>query len=258
MIIFPAIDLRGGRVVRLRQGRASQETVYSDNPAGIAQQWQKEGAQWLHIVDLDRAFGDPGESNVRAVNEISAAVEIPIQLGGGLRDLESVTRAFSLGANRVVVGTMAVENPAQLKEVIARFGAGRIVVALDTQAGRVVTRGWRQMSDLDAVTLGKQLRGIGVERALVTDTARDGMLTGIEAEALAQLARETGLGVIASGGIATLDDLRALRQYERDGIEGAIVGQALYAGVFSLKEAIQVSLTPGPSFPPVTGSYSPG
>ncbi len=250
MVIFPAIDLRGGRVVRLRQGRTSDETVYSDDPASIARQWQQEGAQWLHIVDLDRALGE-GEAqsaspNERAVAEIRAAASIPIQLGGGMRDLESVKRAFYMGVQRIVIGTMAVENPGLLEEVLVRFGADRIVVALDTQAGRVATHGWREVSNLDAVDLGKKLHGIGVQRALVTDIARDGMLSGIDAAALARLARETGLRVVASGGVATLDDLRALSKYERDGIEGAIVGQALYTGAFSLGEALN-TLAPCPS-----------
>ncbi len=241
MIIFPAIDLRGGRVVRLRRGSPSDETVYSNDPAGVARQWQSEGAQWLHVVDLDRALGEPGPQNDRAVNEIRSAVRIPIQLGGGVRDADSVKRAFFAGANRIVIGTMAVEDPGLLEEVLVRFGADRIVVALDTRAGRVATRGWREVSNLDAIDLGKKLHALGVQRALVTDIARDGMLSGVDAPALARLARETGLRVIASGGIASLDDLRALRQHENEGIEGAIAGQALYTGAFSLRDALNLT-----------------
>ncbi len=242
MIIFPAIDLRSGRLVRLRQGSPGDETVYSNDPAGIARQWQAEGAQWLHVVDLDRALGEPVAQNDRAVDAIRSAVRIPIQLGGGVRDAESVKRAFYAGANRIVVGTMAVEDPGLLEEVLARFGADRVVVALDTQAGRVATRGWRELSNLDAIDLGKKLRALGVQRALVTDIARDGMLSGVDAAALARLARETGLRVIASGGVASLDELCALQQYENEGIEGAIVGQALYTGAFSLREALNLTL----------------
>lgn len=236
MIIYPAIDLRSGRVVRLRQGRASEQTVYSDDPASMAVHWQNEGAQWLHVVDLDRALDDPTQPNARALKEIRAAVSIPIQFGGGLRDIESITRAFELGINRAVIGTLAVENPQLLAEVIARFGAEKIAVGLDAREGKVATHGWRQLSNLNVLDFGKQLCALGVERAIVTDIARDGMLSGIDAIALAHIARETGLRVIASGGIATQEDVRALCEFEKDGIEGAIVGQALYTGAFSLRE----------------------
>ncbi len=227
MVIFPAIDLRGGRVVRLKQGRTSEQTVYSDDPASIARRWQSEGAQWLHVVDLDRALGEPAELNARALGEIRAAVRIPIQFGGGVRDVKSVKAAFYNGINRVVLGTLAVENPDLLLEILARFGPDRIVVAVDTQEGHVATRGWREVSNLSVLDFGKRLHGLGVQHALVTDIARDGMLSGVDAAALADIARGTGLRIIASGGVATLDDLRALQVHGSEGIEGAIVGQAL-------------------------------
>ena len=240
MILFPAIDLRGGRVVRLKQGLASAETVYSDDPASMARHWQNEGAAWLHVVDLDRALGEPDSLSARALDEIRAAVRIPIQFGGGLREIKSIKQAFYTGVNRVVLGTLAVEQPRLLLDILARFGPDRIVVALDTQDGRVAARGWREVSNLNALEFGKQLHGLGVQRALVTDIARDGMLSGVDADALASLARETGLRVMASGGVASLDDLRALQAHEAEGIEGAIVGQALYTGAFELREALAV------------------
>ncbi len=255
MVIYPAIDLRGGRVVRLRQGRASEQIIYSDDPASVAARWEREGAAWLHVVDLDRALGDPAEPNARALAAIRAAVQLPIQFGGGLRDAESVARAFQLGMNRVVIGTMAVENPSLFAQIVERWGSEQIVVALDVHAGRVAVRGWREVSDLDAADLGKQLFQKGIRRALVTDIARDGMLSGVDAGALARLAHETGLRVIASGGIATLDDLRSLARHEPEGLEGAIVGQALYTGAFTLREAVDLTRLPPPPLPsPALGS----
>jgi phosphoribosylformimino-5-aminoimidazole carboxamide ribotide isomerase len=240
MILFPAIDLRGGRVVRLKQGRAGEETVYSDDPAGVARQWLREGATWLHVVDLDAALGEPEQENMQALSEIRAAVRISIQFGGGARDFERIKRAFYNGFNRVVLGTLVVEKPDLMLEVLARFGPDRIVVALDTREGRVASRGWRDVSNLNVIDFGRQLHGLGVQRALVTDIARDGMLSGVDAGALAQIARDTGLRVIASGGVATLEDIKALKAMENEGIEGAIVGQALYTGAFSLREALEL------------------
>jgi phosphoribosylformimino-5-aminoimidazole carboxamide ribotide isomerase len=244
MILYPALDLRAGCVMRLKQGRASEQTVYSTDPASVAARWEGEGAAWLHVVDLDGAFGDPSQPNALALKQIRAAVKIPIQFGGGLRDLDRIERAFELGVNRVVLGTLAIEQPEQVEAVVQQFGAERIAAAMDLREGRVATRGWRGLSGVSALEFGRHLRAIGIERAVVTDIARDGMLSGIDADALARLARDTGLRVIASGGIATLNDLLALRQYEA--IEGAIIGQALYAGAFSLGEALRVASPPTP------------
>ncbi|MGB8646043.1 MAG: 1-(5-phosphoribosyl)-5-[(5-phosphoribosylamino)methylideneamino]imidazole-4-carboxamide isomerase [Anaerolineae bacterium] len=240
MIIFPAMDLRNGRVVRLRQGRAEAETVYSDRPAEVARRWLAEGATWLHVVDLDRALGSEGAPNHAALQAILDAVDIPIQFGGGLRDRESVQRALALGVRRVVVGTLAVEQPEQFAEIVAQVGAERIVVAADVKEGRVATRGWQAVSDLTLVAFGRRMCNLGVQHALVTDIARDGMLTGIDAHALARTAHETGLQIIASGGAATRDDLHGLMQYADAGIEGAIIGQALYTGAIRLADALAI------------------
>jgi phosphoribosylformimino-5-aminoimidazole carboxamide ribotide isomerase len=239
MIIYPAIDLRGGQVVRLRQGRADEQVTYSDDPAAVAARWQAEGATWLHVVDLDGALGEQERPNAVALARIRAAVKISVQFGGGLRDMESIARAFEVGVNRVVIGTMAVENEEALAAVVRRFGGERIVAAMDTQEGRLATHGWRTLTNLDAFDFGKRMRELGIHLALVTDIARDGMLTGVDADSLSHLARETGLRVIASGGIATLDDLVTLAQHQSDGIEGAIVGRALYSGVLNLGDAIR-------------------
>ncbi|MDE3090550.1 MAG: 1-(5-phosphoribosyl)-5-[(5-phosphoribosylamino)methylideneamino]imidazole-4-carboxamide isomerase [Chloroflexota bacterium] len=238
MIIFPAIDLRAAHVVRLRQGRAEDETVYGDDPAQVAARWEGESAEWLHVVNLDGAFGDSAPANLRELARIVSSVSIPVQFGGGLRDLASIEAAFAQGVARVVLGTAAIEHPALVSDAIARFGAERIVVGIDARDGLVATHGWREQSQVSAVALAKQMRERGVTRIVYTDIARDGMLRGIDAAAVADFARVTGLHVIASGGVASIGDVASLRQRERDGIEGVIIGQALYTGAVKLREAI--------------------
>jgi phosphoribosylformimino-5-aminoimidazole carboxamide ribotide isomerase len=245
MIVLPAIDLRRGRCVRLRQGRAEDETVYGDDPAAVARRWVAQGAEWLHVVNLDGAFGDPNGRSDRPVNlqrlgEIRAAVpETPIQFGGGVRSLADVETALSLGATRVILGTVAVQNPDLVAEAVGHFGEARIVVGIDARDGQVATHGWQQTSDTTAVALGQVMYRQGLSRAVYTDIARDGMLTGVNLEATAALAKETGLKVIASGGVASLEDVTLLRAQMDAGIEGVIIGQALYTGAVSLPGAIQ-------------------
>ncbi|MCG3140501.1 MAG: 1-(5-phosphoribosyl)-5-[(5-phosphoribosylamino)methylideneamino] imidazole-4-carboxamide isomerase [Anaerolineae bacterium] len=239
--IFPAIDLRKGRVVRLKQGRAENESVYSDDPARIAQRWAAQGAEWLHVVNLDGAFGESGALNVDALTKILAAVKIPVQFGGGLRDLESMRRALALGVARVIIGTAAVEQPAMTAQALHEFGAERVAVAIDARAGIVATRGWAQGAGIDAIEFGKRLREGGVTRAIVTDIARDGMMQGIDAGAMAAFARATGLRVSASGGVASLEDIRNLLRVSAIGIEGVIVGQALYTETIRLTQALEMA-----------------
>jgi len=246
MIIFPAIDLRRGHVVRLRQGCAEDETIYSDDPAEMAKRWQGEGADWLHVVNLDAAFGDIRRdvacnvsANIHALQKILAAVSIPAQFGGGLRDMASIEAAFARGVARVVIGTAAIENPQLVSEALARFGAERIVVGVDAHNGMVATRGWRKQSLISDLDLARQMRARGVTRIVYTDIARDGMLRGVDADAMAELARAANVRVIASGGVGSLLDIQALAA--RQGIEGVIIGQALYTRALNLKEAIQVA-----------------
>lgn len=238
--IFPAIDLRGGRVVRLKQGRVENETVYFDDPARAAQQWIEQGAEWLHIVNLDGAFGEDSALNLDALKKILVRAEIPIQFGGGLRDLDAVRRAFALGVSRVILGTVALEYPELAAQAIAEFGADRIALAIDARAGIVAARGWVQGSGMDAKQFGMQMRALGITRAIVTDIARDGMMRGIDANAMADFVRATDLRVIASGGAASLDDVRNLLRVQAIGVEGVIIGQALYAGAVRLERARQV------------------
>ncbi len=246
MIVFPAIDLRAGRVVRLRQGRADAETVYDDNPAEVAMRWQSQGAEWLHVVNLDGALGDDAAPNLHAVEQILRTVSIPVQFGGGLRDLATIQTALGRGIARVVVGTGAIQNPSLVTEVLERYGAESLAVGIDAREGLVATHGWRAMSAISALDLANQMAERGVARIIYTDISRDGMLQGIDVEGMAALARGSGLRVIASGGVAGLDDIRALQARSADGIEGVIIGQALYAGHVSLKKAIDVSKTNHP------------
>ncbi len=237
-VIYPAIDLRGGRVVRLKQGRADDETVYGENPAETARQWASQGAGWLHVVNLDGAFGQTDSPNLKMLRVILESVTIPVQFGGGLRELDAVRRALELGVSRVILGTAAIEQPELVRAALAEFGAERIAVAVDARDGKVATRGWGTASGIDAVEFGKRMRELGVPRAIVTDIARDGMLQGIDAAAMARYARATGLRVIASGGVAGLDDVRNLVRVRADGVEGVIIGQALYTGAVELGAAL--------------------
>ncbi len=240
MIIFPAIDLRRGRCVRLRQGDPAAETVFGDDPAAMARHWAACGAAWLHVVNLDGALGDQGPDalNLRRLAEIRAAVALPIQFGGGLRTLDDVAQALALGATRVVLGTAAVQQPELATAAVQRFGAEAIVAGLDARGGLVAIHGWQAASDLHVHDLGRRLREAGVLRAVYTDIARDGMLSGVDAEGSAELARQTGLRVIASGGVRDIEDIRRLKALEDTGIEGVIVGQAIYTGSLDLAEAM--------------------
>jgi phosphoribosylformimino-5-aminoimidazole carboxamide ribotide isomerase len=237
MIIFPAIDMRQGKCVRLLQGRADQETVYFEDPAAVAHRWETEGAAWLHLVDLDGAMSQ-GSGNRAIAKRIFAALRIPVQFGGGVRSMHDVEEILGAGAARVVVGTAAVQHPEFLAEALQRFGE-RIVVGIDARDGRVATHGWNQVGSLEAVAFAEALARSGVQRVVYTDISKDGMLVGPNLEATKRLSADSQLKIIASGGVASLDDLRALRDLEIIGVEGAIVGKALYEQRFTLQEAIE-------------------
>lgn len=241
--------MRRGRCVRLRQGDPALETAFGDDPAAMARHWAGRGAQWLHVVNLDGALGDQGPDaiNLRRLCEIRAAVALPIQFGGGLRTLTDVARALDLGATRVVLGTAVAQTPELAAAAVQRFGAEAIVAGLDARAGLVAIHGWQATTGVRVGDLGQQLRQAGVLRALYTDIARDGMLSGVDADGSAELARQSGLGVIASGGVRDLGDVRRLIALESHGIEGVVVGQAIYTGSLDLAEAI--ALTGDPVLP---------
>lgn len=232
--ILPAIDLRRGRVVRLAQGDPTRQTVYGDDPAGLAQRFKSEGAAWLHVVNLDGAFGQDTGANAAALAAI-LALGLEVQLGGGLRDEADVRRALDLGVSRVVLGTAAIENPALVEWATREFGPARIAVGIDARGDRVCIKGWTEEAALTPIALGRRLRAQGVEWCVFTDVARDGVGAGVNVEAASALARETGLRVIAAGGVAGMADLRRARQA---GLAGIVVGRALYEGRVCLREAL--------------------
>jgi phosphoribosylformimino-5-aminoimidazole carboxamide ribotide isomerase len=240
--VFPAIDLRRGRCVRLRQGRADAETVFSDDAAATARGWQEQGARWLHVVNLDGAIdsGDTSGPNLAAIGAILAAVTIPVEVGGGVRDLDTVGRLLALGAARVILGTVAITEPAIVPQAVARFGADRVVVSLDARDGFVATHGWQTATPVRAEDLGRQLAADGIRTAVHTDISRDGMLSGANVAASVALAQATGLQVIVSGGVASLADVVAGARAHAQGIAGVITGQALYTGAFRLEDAVRL------------------
>lgn len=241
MIIYPAVDLRQGRCVRLQQGDAAQETVFADDPVEAACRWVEEGATWLHVVNLDGAFGEPSAANWRALERILAAVGVPIQFGGGVRTMEDVSRLLEAGVRRVILGTAAVQNPELVREAVARYGAEQIAVGLDARQGRVAVRGWAEVAPLGVEEVAQQMAALGVERIIYTDIQRDGMLQGVNIEAVRRLARVSNVKVVASGGVASLEDIRVLKEHEEEGIEGVIIGMALYRGAVRLREAIEIA-----------------
>ena len=240
MIIIPAIDLRGGRCVRLTQGEPSAETVYSENPVNIARQFVEAGAEMIHVVNLDGALNQNDAANLKALERLLSAVNVPIQFGGGVRSIDDVRRLDELGATRIVIGTTAIENPVLLQHIIDEFGS-TIVVGIDAREGRVATRGWQKILGLSAVDFAQKVAGMGVERIVYTDIARDGMLSGVNLEATREIAEASGLRVTASGGVASLDDIYDLQDLEESGVDSVIIGKALYEGVFTLEEALDAA-----------------
>lgn len=233
MIIFPAIDLRGGKCVRLIQGDFDKETVYSDDPQATALKWQAMGAKFLHVVDLDGArAGSP--QNLPAIKKILEAVNIPLEVGGGIRTLDDAEKLLALGVRRVILGSVAVENISLVEDAAKKFG-DKIVVGIDARNGFVATHGWEKSSAVKADELAKKIVAAGVKTIIYTDISKDGMLSGVNAETFAELAKSSGAEVIASGGVRSLDDIRALRAAK---VAGVIVGKAIYTGALDLKVAI--------------------
>lgn len=237
MIIYPSIDIRGGKVVRLREGDPNRQITFSDDPFATAQIWLDNGASWLHMVNLDGAFAQANDNN--SILEQVAQLGAPIQFGGGLRSFEDIAHALDGGARRVILGTLAVEQPELVAEAVQQWGAERIGVALDARDGKVATRGWQHVTDLTPIELGKQMVAHSIKHALYTDVNRDGGLGGVNLETTISLGRETGLQVIASGGVTTTDEIR---QLARSGmVAGAVIGMALYGGRLTLKQALEAA-----------------
>lgn len=237
MLIIPAIDLKDGQCVRLKQGVMEGATVFSENPAAQAQHWLAQGARRLHLVDLNGAFaGRPvNESAIRAITE-AVGSKIPVQLGGGIRDLETVERYLDDGVSYVILGTAAVKNPGFLHEACSAF-PGHIIVGLDARDGKVAVDGWSKLTGHDVIDLAVKFEGYGVEAVIYTDIGRDGMLSGVNVEATVRLARALTVPVIASGGITNLDDVRKLCAVQAEGILGAITGRAIYEGTLDFAAA---------------------
>lgn len=240
MLVIPAIDLREGKCVRLYQGRREEETVFSDDPVAVAQNWEARGASYLHLVDLDGAFaGRP--ANLATIQGIMAGIRIPVQVGGGLRRLEDIEHVLSLGVSRVVIGTVAISRPELVAQAVQRFGPERVAVGIDSKDGWVAVEGWETVVEKKVTSLLAEMRKIGVRWIVYTDTWRDGTLEGLNIAATRAVARESGMRVIASGGVSSLDDIINLRELEPLGVEGVIVGRSLYTGAISLEEALQAA-----------------
>jgi phosphoribosylformimino-5-aminoimidazole carboxamide ribotide isomerase len=239
VIILPAIDLKEGRCVRLEQGLMDKDTVYNDDPAAQAVTWQEQGGELLHIVDLDGAFaGVP--KNKAAIREIVDSIDIPCELGGGIRDMQTIEAYLGLGIDRVILGTVAKENPALVEEACRKF-PGHIVVGIDAMNGLVAVRGWADVTEKLATEMAKEMEGFGVEAIIYTDIARDGMMQGPNIEATKALAEAINIQVIASGGLSTLDDIRRLIAIESSGVTGVITGKAIYSGAIDLREAVALT-----------------
>ena len=238
MLIIPAIDLKDGKVVRFTQGKYDKK-VYSHNPDKTAKHWVRQGAEFLHIVDLDGAIkGSP--KNLDSLKIILKSVDVPIEFGGGVRKKDTVKKLIDMGVTRVVIGTLAVEDQKFLKEIFKKF-RDRIIVSIDEAKGNILTRGWRQKAKLlNSSDLAKRLKDIGFDKIIYTDISRDGTLKGPNKNGIKKILKETGLKVIASGGISSLEDIRNLRRLEKNGLLGVIVGKALYEGKFTLAEALKI------------------
>ena len=239
MIVIPAVDIKAGRCVRLKQGRMSEETIYSDDPVQMAGTWYSKGAERLHLVDLDGAVGGK-RVNAEVIREITRSVPVPAELGGGIRTLSSIEFYLEAGVQWVILGTLAVKDPKMMEEACRRF-AGHVMLAIDARAGRVAVEGWTENTERSAVEVARAFDGHGIAAVIYTDIQRDGMSVGPNLRATGELAKSLKTPVIASGGISGLEDLRTVMTLSGQGVMGVITGRALYEGTLDLEEAIRVS-----------------
>ena len=236
MIIFPAIDIKDNKCVRLTQGNFDKVNIYSEDPYLMAKKWVECGAKFIHVVNLNGSRDEIG-INDETLAKVAKSVDVPIQVGGGIRDEKRVKELLDLGINRVIVGTMAIENKELLKELIEKYKAEKIVVSIDAKNGKVATHGWEKVSDIDSVDLCKELEQIGVKTIVYTDISKDGMLEGPNFDIYKELSQKTSLDIIASGGVTSIDDIKKLRDMN---MYGAIIGKALYDKKLDLKEVIDL------------------
>ncbi len=241
MIIIPAIDIKNGKCVRLFQGKMDTETVFSDDPASIAMRWEDEGAEIIHVIDLDGAF-KKSPQNLQSIKKIVKKIEVPVQVGGGIRNLDTIKLFLDLGVKRVIIGTEAIRNPQLVKDA-CRIFPEQIVVGIDARKGLVAIEGWTETTEMTAVDLAKQFEDCGLAAINFTDIQRDGMQTGPNISETKSFAESLSIPVIASGGVSTVDDIKALIPLKKVGVVGVITGRALYSGTLSLKKAIELTKT---------------
>ena len=237
MIIIPAIDLKDGKCVRLLQGKKDEVTVYSDDPAEMAKKWVDMGARLLHVVDLDGAFSGE-QKNIEKIKEIRKAIQIPIQLGGGIRDIKRIEQLADIGVDRMILGTSAAKDPDMVARACKKFEC-RVLVGIDAKDGKVAVKGWVEVTELDAIKFAKDMESAGAAGIIYTDISRDGMMTGPNIEAMAKMVKNVKIPVIASGGVSKLDDVENLMQIKD--LWGVITGKALYSGALDLKSAIELT-----------------
>jgi len=238
--VYPAIDLRTGRVVRLQEGDPGRMTVYGDDPAGTARRWLSAGARWLHVVNLDGAFGEKDHANrsaLESILQVAKEFDARVQFGGGIRSLDDIEDVYALGVNRVILGTIAVEQPGVVSNAVRKYGVEQIAVGIDARDGWVRVRGWKENSEISATDLALRMRSLGLRTVIFTDVSRDGLGSGLNIASTRELARASGLDVIASGGVHTVEDIIAAKNAN---LAGVIVGRALYEGTIDLNQALEM------------------
>jgi phosphoribosylformimino-5-aminoimidazole carboxamide ribotide isomerase len=244
--VFPAIDLRAGKVVRLAQGDPSRQTTYSDSPRAWAERWMSEGADWLHVINLSGAFNEDARLNMQALESI-LAVGLRVEFGGGIRDEETIRVPLEMGVERIFLGTSAIHDPALVEWAVTQYGPGRIAGDIGARNGRVMVKGWQETTSLTVLEVGQRLRGQGIEWCVLTDVDRDGVGSNVEYTSAIELQHKTGLKVVASGGVASLEDVH--RVYEA-GLAGLIIGRALYEGTLSMRDVVRALALHGVGKPP--------